>query len=192
MRHQKARSLNNRFTSWRKATLISLLKNLLIHQSIKTTKVRASSVQPLVEKIIGLAKENSLAAKRRAYRVLGEHDLVSKLFNEIGPRFKERSSGFTRVLNLGLRRGDGARLVVLEFTEIKKKEIKKAKKEKAASPKDEQHIKPAAQQPPSEEKKAKTTEVAPPKEEKPTVAKKPSKQFLGGLRRLFKKERDSL
>lgn len=191
MRHQKLKSLNNRFTSWRKATFISLVKGLLIHQSIKTTKVKASSVQPMLERLILLAKENSLSAKRQAYKILGEHRLVSLLFNEIGPRFKERASGFSRILNLGLRRGDGARLVILELTEIKKKEIKRPKKEKAAGPKEEKPAVATQQQvPPAEEKKPKA-EIAP-KEKRPPEPKKPVKKFFGGLRKIFKKERDSL
>lgn len=132
MRHKQKRHQLNRFTSWHKATLISMLKNLLKYQSIKTTKGKALAVRPLVEKIITLSKENSLANKRQAYKILGEHSLVSQLFNETGPRFVNRTSGFVRVLNLGSRRGDGADLVVLELTEIKKKEHKLHKKEKKA------------------------------------------------------------
>ncbi len=125
MRHRKARFQLNRFTSWRKATLISLAKSLFIHQSIKTTKTRASAVKPLVDKLIGLAKENTLAAKRRAYKILGDHKLVSLLFSDMASRFLQRQSGFTRILNLNNRRGDNARMVILELTEIKKKEVKK-------------------------------------------------------------------
>lgn len=190
MRHQKTKSLNNRFTSWRKATLISLAKNLLIYQNIRTTKVKAYSVQPLVEKLISLTKENNLSAKRKAYKILGEHRLVSLLFNEIGPRFKERASGFSRILNLGFRRGDGAKLVLLELTEIKKKEIKKPKKEKAAKPQEEKLAETPQEQQRIEEKKAKTEVLS--KEERPTQPKKPAKKFFGGLRKIFKKERDSL
>ncbi|MGE5197735.1 MAG: 50S ribosomal protein L17 [Deltaproteobacteria bacterium] len=187
MRHKKSHSLNNRFTSWRKATLLSLLRSVLINQSIRTTKIRATSAQPLVEKLISLAKEDTLAARRSAYRMLADHKLVHLLFSDIGPRFKNRSGGYTRILNLGFRRGDGSDIALLELTEITKKEIKRHKKPKEAKPEEEKH--PEAQETePIEEKK---TRVAL-KEEKPPMTKKPSKKFLGGLRGIFKKERDSL
>jgi len=189
MRHHKAHSLNNRFTSWRKATLRGLARNLLIHQSITTTKCKASSVQPLVEKMISLAKKNTLSAKRKVYALLGDHKLVSILFNEIGPRFANRGSGYTRILSLGLRRGDGAELALLELTEIKKKETRRPKKPKETKREDDagQEIAP---QEISEEKKAKPDIAV--KGEKPILTKKPHKKFLGGIRSIFKKERDAL
>jgi len=188
MRHKKSKSLNNRFTSWKKATLISLAKNLLIHQTIVTTKTKASCAQPLVEKLISLARDNSLAAKRQAYKIIGDHWLVSLLFNEIGPRFKNRIGGYTRIFNLGRRRGDNAQQVIFELTEIKKKEEKKRKKTKGQ----EEKVPEAIQQPEThiEEKRTKT-EVAL-KEERPPIYKKPTKKIIGGLRKIFKKERDSM
>jgi large subunit ribosomal protein L17 len=182
MRHRKKRLQLNRFSSWQKATLISLTKNLFLHQSIKTTLAKAKTVKPLVEKLISLAKSNGLAAKREAFKILGDHKLVSQIFNEIGPRFVNRQGGYTRIIPLGLRRGDNAEIAILEFTEIKKKEIKKPKIEKVAK----KEIEKVAQEPvagkPEEEKKP----------EKPPIVKKPTKKFFGGLRRIFKKERDSL
>jgi large subunit ribosomal protein L17 len=190
MRHRKAKSLLNRFTSWRKATLISLAKSLLISQQITTTKIKAKSVRPLVENLISLAKQNTLTAKRRAFKILGDHRLVNLLFSDIGPRFIQRVGGYTRILNLGQRRGDGAALVLLELTEIKKKETKKPKKQKETQLQPEEEKKPATAQEdkPTEEKKTKT-EVAV-KEEKPPLTKKPSKKFLGGLRNIFKNKKE--
>lgn len=179
MRHAKLRHKINRFTSWRKATLLSLARSLLIHQSIRTTKVKAAAVKPLIEKLITLAKENTLAAKRRAYKILNDHKLVSVLFNDIGPRFNQRTGGYIRVLNLGPRRGDNAKLAILELTEIKKKEIRKPKKEPL----------PAKEKPAQEIKPRTETAV---KEEKHPEKKKPIKKFLGGIRSIFKKERDAL
>ena len=176
MRHRKSRLQLNRFTSWRRATLISLVKNLLIHQSIKTTKTRALAVKPLIEKLITEALQNTITAKRQVYKIVGNHRLVSLVFNDIGPRFKNRVGGYTRILNLGRRRGDNAELVILELTEIKKKERKRPKKEKEVKP--------------EEEKKPEIIKEKPPVT--PIVTKKPTKRFLGGLRKIFKKERDSL
>ena len=180
MRHRKSRFQLNRFTSWRKATLISLAKSLLIHQSIKTSKTKALAARPLIEQLISLAKHNTLASKRQIYRVLGNHRLVMLLCDDIALRFNNRVGGYTRILNLGTRRGDNAKLVILELTEIKKKE-KKAIKEETKT-KEEKKIEPGKEKP-FEEKKAL---------EKPPITKKPSKKFLGGLRSIFKKERDSL
>ena len=111
MRHKDKRLQLNRFTSWYKATLASMARSVLIYQSIRTTKTKAMAAKPLVEKLITLAKENTLAAKRRAYAILGDHRLVKVLFNDIGPRFAKRTGGYTRVLSLGNRRGDGAQII---------------------------------------------------------------------------------
>lgn len=183
MRHSKAKLQLNRFTSWRKASLISLAKALIVYQKIKTTRSRANAVKPLIEKLISLGKNNSLFARRQAYRILGDHKLVGLLFNDIAPRFAHRIGGYTRIINFGPRRGDNAKLVILALTEIKEKGPKKPKAE--AKEKKEEPLKER----PQEEKKPKTeTAVA----EKPPISKKPTKKFLGGLRRIFKKERDSL
>jgi large subunit ribosomal protein L17 len=189
MRHKDKRLQMNRFTSWYKATLASMARSVFIYQSIRTTKNKAMAAKPLVEKLITLAKENTLTAKRRAYAILGDHKLVQVLFADIGPRFAKRTGGYTRVLSLGNRRGDGAQLAILELTEIKKKEIKKHKKE-AKKEEDKAAEKPSEK--PAEEQRPRTDTAV--KEEKhPAETKKPPKKFLGGLRNIFKKERrDSL
>lgn len=199
MRHRKSKLQFNRFTSWRKATLRSLAQRILIDQSIRTTMTKAKAVRPLVERLITLAKQDTLAARRRAYAVLADHKLVSTLFKEIGPRFAARTGGYVRILNLAQRRGDGAPVVLFELTEIKKTEKKlHRKKEEAAEAKPgAEELKPRAQgavplppeAKPAEEKKEK---AAPKPQEKPPAVKKPVKKFFGGLRNVFKKERDSL
>ena len=183
MRHRQKRFQLNRSTSFRKATLLGLVKNLLIYESIKTTKVRAFAARPIVERLISKAKSNTLTAKRQAYRVLGSHKLVSLLFNDIAQRFNSRISGYTRILNLGNRRGDNARLAILELTEIKKEPPK---------PKKEERIKTEEEKKPEVIKEKAIQEKKPLEEKKLPIAKKPSKKFLGGIRKIFKKERDSL
>jgi len=183
MRHAKKKHQLNRFTSWNKATLKSLARNLIIHQSINTTLHRAKAVKPIVENLISLAKKNTLIAKRRAFEVLGDHKLVANLFSEIGPRFEKRGSGFTRIINLGLRRGDDASLVLLELTEIKKKEPKKKKSKEVK--KENEVTGEVVEEKPVAEPKPKTQERVP-------EEKKPNKKFFGGIRNIFKKERDSL
>src|SRR4030042_3512971 len=122
MRHRHKRLQLNRFTSWHRATMKSLARSLLLSQSIKTTLQRAKAARPLIERLISLAKENTLSAKRQANKILDDHVLVSLLFNDIGPRFLKRTGGYTRIINLGSRRGDNAKTVIFELTEIKKKE----------------------------------------------------------------------
>ena len=185
MRHRKAKYSLNRVTAWRRSTVIGIVKSLLKFQKIKTTNIKAKACRPLAEGLISLARKNTLDARRRANKVLGDHALVSLLFEDIGPLFKARNSGFTRILKLGMRRGDNAQMVAFELTEIKeKKKIKPAKQEKLSH------------QAPEQPSKEKTGEVKPQPEtkisEKPPVIKKPPKTFLGGIRNIFKKERDSL
>ena len=188
MRHAKKRLQLNRFTSWHDATLKSLARSIVIHQSIKTTLHKAKAARSVVENLISLAKANTLAAKRQAFKILGDHKLVSLLFNEIGPRFAKRQSGFTRIINLAKRRGDNAQVVIFELTEIKKKEIiKKPKKEKEEAPVEGGTIEAGA-----EEVKEKPVKEKPAEEKKHPVSQKPTKKFLGGLKNIFKKERDSL
>lgn len=190
MRHKNSKILLNRNSAWRKATLISLAKNLLIYESIKTSCHRAKAARPLVERLISLAKANTLAGKREAFSILGNHSLVSALFKETGPRFKTQA-GFTRIISLGKRRGDDADMVIFELTEKKPKEAKKPKKEKEKKPIEEERITGEIKPGPAEEKKPGVSTGALIKEKR-AETKKPVKKFLGGLRNIFKKERDSL
>jgi large subunit ribosomal protein L17 len=175
MRHAKIKHRLNRFTSWRKATLIGLTKSLILHQSVRTTKAKAKATQVLAERLISLGRQNTLAAKRRAFSILGEHRLVSILFDDIAVRFQNKSAGYTRVIQLGNRRGDSAPIAILELTEIKKKERRPAKEKKETKPEQDQQQKAQA-----------------PTQEKPPLEKKAPPTFLGGIRRIFKKERDAL
>jgi large subunit ribosomal protein L17 len=158
---------------------------VLKYQTIQTTLKRAKAVQPLVEKLLSLAKADTLDARRRAFAVLGDHKLVSHLFKELGPRFSGRTGGYTRIVNLGRRRGDNAECVIFELTEIKKKE--KAKK---------QHLKEGKPQAQAKEVpgEALKTEAKPQPEtkHKHPEEKRPGKKFFGGFKNIFKKERDSL
>jgi len=188
MRHKKKRLQLNRFTSWRKATLIGMAKSLILHQSIRTTHKKAKAAQPLAERLISLAKKNNLTGRRNAYKILGDHKLVSLLFNEIGARFKERLGGYTKIINLGTRRGDNAEMAILEFTEIKRKEIKKFKKEKDTK---QEKITPA-EATAGGIKNTDEPKIQPETQKNPPITKKPAKNFFKGLRQIFKKKGDSL
>ena len=191
MRHGKKRLQLSRFTSWHDATLKSLTRNMIIHQSIKTSMSRAKAARPLVEKLVSLAKENTLSAKRQAFKILGDHKLVAKLFSDIGPLSLKRNGGYTRILSLVKRRGDNAQVVIFELTDKKIKEIKKLKKAKDANlkPRDEDSL-AAPEETANVEKKVKEPSTLV-KDRQETV-KKPNKKFLGGIRSIFKKQRDSL
>jgi len=177
-----------RFTSWHDATIKSLARNILICQSIKTTLTRAKASKGMVEKLITLAKKNTLSGRRQAQSILGEHNLVSLLFNEIGPRFSKRTSGFTRIISLRMRRGDNAETVIFELTEIKKKEKKVKQPKQAKETKEVNDLKASEVKEAPESKKETKVAVA----EKPIDEKKPPKKFMGGLRTIFRKKSDSL
>jgi len=126
MRHGKAGKAFGRRTMWRAATVRDIAKSVLIHQRIRTTESRAKEARKLVDRIITIGKQGTLAAKRRAFAILCDHKLVSFLFNEIAKQFKNRAGGYTRIIHLGVNRhGDNARLVLLELTEKVAKETNK-------------------------------------------------------------------
>ena len=192
MRHAKhAYSLNKSF-SLRKALVISLAKNLLKYQRIKTTKNRAKATRVVVEKLITMGKEGSLAKKRMAYEVLGDHKLVSLLFSDIAPRFKTKTGGYTRILNLGTRRGDSADMVIFELTQIKEIKKKLVSKKEAKPVSEEIGDESPKEKIAPEDKPKIETAVAEKATEKHPSHNKPAKKFLGGIRNIFKKERDSL
>jgi large subunit ribosomal protein L17 len=91
--------------------------SLLTHEAIKTTLPKAKELRRVVEPLITLAKEDTLANKRLAFARLRDRDLVVKLFAEIGPRFKERNGGYTRILKMGFRQGDNAPMAYMELVD---------------------------------------------------------------------------
>jgi large subunit ribosomal protein L17 len=137
MRHLVRRHRLGRDSAQRKALLRSLVTSFLEKERIKTTKAKAKALRPVAEKMITLAKKGSLHARRKVLRTVYKKDVVKKLFEDIGPRFAERPGGYTRIIKLGPRDGDGAEMAVIELigTEFKKKPKKKesaAEKAKAA------------------------------------------------------------
>jgi large subunit ribosomal protein L17 len=91
--------------------------SLLTHEAIKTTLPKAKELRRVVEPLITLGKEPTLANKRLAFARLRDRDLVVKLFAEIGPRFKERNGGYTRILKMGFRQGDNAPMAYMELVD---------------------------------------------------------------------------
>ena len=140
MRHHKGNSKLGMMTSHRKAFMRNMARNLLKHERIETTKARAKEARKLVERLITLSKTDSVFSRRRAYDVLQDRDFVMRLFKDIAPLFSKRTSGYTRIIPLGFRRGDGADMVILELTErkiIEKLPKKKKEKAKPEEPKEE-------------------------------------------------------
>ncbi len=106
-----------RTSDQRKAMLRGLVTDVLKYGKITTTVFRAKEARSIVEKMITLGKRNDLHAKRQALSYIYDEDVVFKLFNEIAPKFQARNGGYTRVLKLGTRRGDGAETAILELVE---------------------------------------------------------------------------
>lgn len=129
MRHQVKRGLLGRTTSHRRALLRNLVTSFLERERMKTTLAKARAARPVAEKMITLAKRGTLHARRQALAYLTKEAAVKKLFDDIGPRFTERPGGYTRIVKLDKRAGDGASMAMLELvgSEFKKKTKKKAK-----------------------------------------------------------------
>ena len=102
-------------TDHRKAMLRNLVTSLLRSERIETTVTRAKETQRMAEKMITLAKRGDLSARRQVLAYIYDEDVVTKLFTEIGPKYAERNGGYTRVLKVGPRRGDGAEIAILEL-----------------------------------------------------------------------------
>ena len=115
MRHRKAGVKLKRDLSARRALLRGLVTNVIQEERITTTVPKAKAAKPLVEKMITLAKEDNLHARRQAAAFLLEKEAVEKLFDKLGPRFNQRSGGYTRIVKLGWRKGDGAETAKLEL-----------------------------------------------------------------------------
>ena len=140
MRHRVKSQRLGRNSAQRKALLRNLVTSFLEKERMQTTHARAKAVRPVAEKMITLAKTNTLHTRRRALRYIYKKDVVKKLFEDIGPRFTERPGGYTRIVKIGPRAGDGAEMAMIELigSEFKKKDKKKEKmseKAKAAAQK---------------------------------------------------------
>ncbi|MFC1667227.1 50S ribosomal protein L17 [Candidatus Omnitrophota bacterium] len=133
MRHRKYSVKFGRQRSHYKATLRHLVTGLVINKSISTTKVRAKQASRLAEKLVTIARDKTVANQRKVYSVLRSRDLVSILFNEIAPLFKDRNGGYTRIMLTKRRRGDNAQMAILEFVE-KPKTPEKEEKKKTKAP----------------------------------------------------------
>jgi len=130
MRHRVAGFKLKRDAGSRKALLKGLVTSVIEHERIVTTVPKAKAIKPLVDKMITLAKRDTLHARRQAAAFLETPDAVKKLFDKLGTRFGQRNGGYTRIVRLGWRKGDGAEQAMLELvgSELVKRAADRAKR----------------------------------------------------------------
>jgi len=117
MRHRNGLRKLNRTSEHRAAMLRNMCVSLLRHEAIKTTVPKAKELRRVVEPLITLAKEATVANRRLAFSRLRDREVVTKLFNELGPRFQTRPGGYTRILKMGFRVGDNAPMAFVELVD---------------------------------------------------------------------------
>jgi large subunit ribosomal protein L17 len=117
MRHANAHRKLNRKAEHRRAMFANMAASLIRHEQIVTTLPKAKDLRPIVEKLVTLGKRGDLHARRQAIAEIRDVAMVKKLFDVIGPRYKDRNGGYTRVLKAGYRYGDSAAVAVIEFVD---------------------------------------------------------------------------
>ena len=191
MRQQKKTVKLGRTADHRRALLANQVCALIEHQRIKTTLAKAKAVRPLAERMVTLGKNGSIHARRRALAVLRQKDIVKKLFDDIAQRSAERNGGYTRIVKLGARKSDSARMAFIEWVDaeyIAEEKPKKEKKAKGKEPEAEsEEMISEAEHATQEEPKAEASAAT---EEEPTAA--PTEEPKPKKRRWFgRKSNDS-
>lgn len=176
MRHGMVNRKLGRTSAHRNAMFRNQLASLIDKERIITTLPKAKELRPQIEKLITLGRNDSVHARRQAFRIVPDDTLVAKLFGTLGPRFAERPGGYTRIIKLGARRGDAAEMAILELvgfelkseTEAAPEPEKKGKAKKAAPAADASADETAEEKP---KKKPAAKKAAPKKAEKATEEK---------------------
>lgn len=175
MRHQNRVKKMNRTKSHRRALFMNLANALFDHESIKTTNPKAMELRKVADRLITLAKKKDLHSLRLAFAFLRDKKVVRKLFSDIGDRYAAINGGYTRVVKIGLRKGDAAPMAIIELTQKKEpekeKEKGKAKEKKEAKPVKEK--KEQKEKAPAKKKAAPKKEAAAGEEPKPKRTRKP-------------------
>ena len=117
MRHASAHRKRNRTAEHRRAMFANMAAALIKHEQITTTLPKAKELRPIVEKLVTLGKRGGLHARRQAIAEIRDVAMVKKLFDVLGPRYKDRNGGYTRVMKAGFRHGDNAPAAVIEFVD---------------------------------------------------------------------------
>lgn len=123
MRHRKSGRQLNRNSSHRQAMFKNMAGSLVKHEVIKTTLPKAKELRRVIEPLITMAKEDSVANRRLAFARTGDKEVVGKLFNELGPRYEARPGGYTRILKCGFRAGDNAPMAYVELVDRDRKSV---------------------------------------------------------------------
>ena len=131
MRHRNIGRQLSRNSSYRKAMLRNMTASLMRHEAITTTLPKAKELRRVVEPLITMAKQDSAAKRRRAFDRLRDREVVTKLFNELGPRYKQRPGGYLRILKCGYRDGDCAPMAYVELVDRPQREAQEAGSETA-------------------------------------------------------------
>jgi large subunit ribosomal protein L17 len=182
MRHQKKTIKLGRTADHRRALLANQVCALIQHQRIKTTLAKAKAVRPLAERMVTLGKNGSIHARRRALAVLRQKNIVKKLFDDIAQRSAERNGGYTRIVKLGARKSDSARMAFIEWVDVEHIAEEKPKKEKKANRK-EPEAKPQQAEPEQAAQEETKAEAPAPRHEEPTAP--PSEESKPKKRRWF-------
>jgi large subunit ribosomal protein L17 len=167
MRHQKKTIKLGRTADHRRALLANQVCALIQHQRIKTTLAKAKAVRPLAERMVTLGKNGSIHARRRALAVLRQKNIVKKLFDDIAQRSAERNGGYTRIVKLGARKSDSARMAFIEWVDAEHIAEEKPKKEKAK--RKEPEAKPQQTEPEQAAQEETKAEAPAPRQEEPTA-----------------------
>jgi large subunit ribosomal protein L17 len=189
MRHQKKTIKLGRTAEHRRALLANQVCALIQHQRIKTTLAKAKAVRPLAERMVTLGKNGSIHARRTALAVLRQKGAVKKLFDDISQRSAERNGGYTRIVKLGARKSDSARMAFIEWVDAEQVTEEKPKKEKKSKRK-ESEAKPQqkALEPEQPEREAPKAEAPAPKGEQLTAP--PAEEPKPKKRRWFGRKSD--
>ncbi|MDD5031581.1 MAG: 50S ribosomal protein L17 [Patescibacteria group bacterium] len=115
MRHRNKGTILDRKKGPREAMLKNLVSSVLIYEKVKTTKAKAKAVKPLVEKLISTARANDLTARRKLIKALPQPMAIKKAMEVLGARYKDRKGGYTRIVKIGRRQGDGAEMAQIEL-----------------------------------------------------------------------------
>lgn len=134
MRHGKKIHKLERPKAHREALISNLATALITHKRITTTESKAKALKPVIDRLVTTAKRNTVSARRLAAKTIKSRDILKKLFNEIAPEMMDRNSGYSRIMRIGQRKGDGANLVMIELVSVAKAmEAESGKKGKSKS-----------------------------------------------------------
>ena len=181
MRHQKKTIKLGRTAEHRKALLANQVCSLIEHQRIKTTLAKAKAVRPLAERMVTLGKNGSIHARRTALAALRQKNAVKKLFDDLAPRSAERNGGYTRIVKLGQRKSDSAKMAFIEWVDMAEVVQEKPAEEKKAKKK-ETELKPKEKEAKGEESRVEEPGT---EQEKPAAAPEPAEEPRPKKRRWF-------